>query len=228
MFNFKSIQDFDKHINLSIPNYENLSNVFSGITCAFAQPESSVVDIGCSTGKLTTRIMEYNNEISSASNYIGVEVAEGFFDDLINRKSELNDKYPDTSVEFIFDDIRNYEFENCSLITSLFTLQFMPKKDRFSVIQNIYDGLNEGGGFIFAEKIDCENSRIQDMLTFNYYDFKREKFTTDDIMNKEQTLRHMLKPNTWNEIHYMVEDAGFKTVEQFWRNHNFLGAIAIK
>ena len=47
-------------------------------------------------------------------------------------------------------------------------------------------------------------------------------------MNKEQTLRHMLKPNTWNEIHYMVEDAGFKTVEQFWRNHNFLGAIAIK
>ena len=59
-------------------------------------------------------------------------------------------------------------------------------------------------------------------------DFKREKFTTDDIMNKEQTLRHMLKPNTWNEIHYMVEDAGFKTVEQFWRNHNFLGAIAIK
>ena len=59
-------------------------------------------------------------------------------------------------------------------------------------------------------------------------DGKREKFTTDDIMNKEQTLRHMLKPNTWNEIHYMVEDAGFKTVEQFWRNHNFLGAIAIK
>ena len=45
MFDFKSIQDFDKHINLSIPSYKNLSNVFSGITCAFAQPESSVVDI---------------------------------------------------------------------------------------------------------------------------------------------------------------------------------------
>ena len=27
MFDFKSIQDFDKHINLSIPSYKNLSNV---------------------------------------------------------------------------------------------------------------------------------------------------------------------------------------------------------
>jgi len=26
----------------------------------------------------------------------------------------------------------------------------------------------------------------------------------------------------------MIYSAGFKTVEQSWRNHNFLGAIAIK
>jgi len=47
-------------------------------------------------------------------------------------------------------------------------------------------------------------------------------------MTKERTLRHMLKPNSWTEIESMIRDAGFKTVEQFWRNHNFLGAIAIK
>ena len=84
------------------------------------------------------------------------------------------------------------------------------------------------GGFIFAEKIYCENSRLQDMMTFNYYDFKKEKFDYDDIMTKERTLRHMLKPNTWREIEDMILDAGFKAVEQSWRNHNFIGAIAIK
>ena len=47
-------------------------------------------------------------------------------------------------------------------------------------------------------------------------------------MSKEQTLRHMLKPNTWNEIEEMIYSAGFKAVEQCWRNYNFLGAIAIK
>ena len=152
----------------------------------------------------------------------------GFVKDLDKRVGQIEKKVKDTSVDFVLDDVRNYTFENCSLVTSLFTLQFMPKKDRAEVIASIYDGLNEGGGFIFAEKIDSTNSRIQDMMTFNYYDYKRQKFDYDDIMTKEQTLRHMLKPNTWDEIENMIYDAGFKTVEQSWRNHNFLGAIAIK
>ena len=42
--------------------------------------------------------------------------------------------------------------------TSIFTLQFMPRKDRFDVIQNIYNGLNHGGAFIFAEKTVCERN----------------------------------------------------------------------
>ena len=47
-------------------------------------------------------------------------------------------------------------------------------------------------------------------------------------MNKERTLRHMMKPNTWKEIVDMIHDAGFKDVQPFWRNHAFVGAIAIK
>ena len=66
------------------------------------------------------------------------------------------------------------------------------------------------------------------MLTFNYYDFKREKFDTKDIMDKEITLRHMLKPNTWGEIDSMLKIAGFQSVQVFWQNFLFLGAIAIK
>ena len=125
-------------------------------------------------------------------------------------------------------DARYFDFENCSLVTSIFTLQFMPKKDRQKIIDNIYKGLNPGGAFIFAEKVDCRNARIQDMMTFNYYDFKRKKFDYDDIMTKERTLRHMLKPNTFGEIRTMCKKAGFDTVQQFWQNHLFVGAIAIK
>ena len=104
----------------------------------------------------------------------------------------------------------------------------MPKRDRKETLQSIYQGLNEGGAFIFAEKTICENALVQDMMTFNYYDYKRKTFTTDDIMDKERELRHMMKPNTWNEIQEMIGDAGFKVVQPFWRNHMFVGALAIK
>ena len=210
-------EGFDEHINWSIRGYQNLLNDVVSFSRYFIEDDTNVVDIGCSTGKLTQALIEHNNDLMPNANYIGVEIAEGF-------REALNDR----SFTCILDDIRNYDFKNCSLVTSIFTLQFMPKKDRQTVIEKIYDGLNVGGGFIFSEKIDCVNSRLQDMITFNYYDFKREQFGTEDIMNKERTLRHMLKPNTWKEIEDMILNAGFKTVEQFWRNHNFLGAIAIK
>ena len=141
--------------------------------------------------------------------------------------NNLKDKFIN-SRNFENKDVRNYKFENCSLVTSIFTLQFMPRKDRFNVLQNIYNGLNHGGAFIFAEKTVCDDSRLQEMITFNFYDYKRKHFEASDILEKEKTLRNMLKPNTWKELEGMLECAGFKTAQPFWRNHMFVGAIAIK
>ena len=48
--------------------------------------------------------------------------------------------------------------------------------------------------------------KIQEMMTFNYYDYKRKHFEAKDIMDKEKTLRHMLKLNTWKQIKDMILD----------------------
>ena len=104
----------------------------------------------------------------------------------------------------------------------------MPPRHRQEVLQKIYEGLNHGGAYIFAEKTICEDARLQDMMTFNYYDYKRETFTTEDIMDKERTLRHMMKPNTWKEIEGMLTEVGFSVIQPFWRNHAFIGALAVK
>ena len=52
----------------------------------------------------------------------------------------------------------------------------------------------------------------QELLTFNHYDYKRKTFSADEIMDKEQQLRDMLKPNTWRELNNMIMSAGSKTV----------------
>ena len=79
-----------------------------------------------------------------------------------------------------------------------------------------------------SEKTICENANFQEMLTFNYYDYKRDSFSTDDIMDKERELRHMLKPNTYEEIIDMLNEVGFSKTQCFWRNHMFVGIIALK
>ena len=41
---------------------------------------------------------------------------------------------------------------NCSLATSIFSLQFMPKTHRQQIIDRIYEGLVKGGAFIFQKR----------------------------------------------------------------------------
>ena len=151
-----------------------------------------------------------------------------FLTELNDRLFQIRENNQWAIIEWIRGDVRNYEFKNCSLVTSLFTLQFMPKIHRKKIIQNIHDGLSEGGAFIFAEKLMCESAFFQELLTFNHYDYKRKSFTPEQIMDKEVKLRDMLKPNTWSELNTMVKEAGFKDTQIFWRNHQFVGVIATK
>ena len=220
-------EGFDEHIEQSIRGYSSLMEDVISLSRYFVEDNANIVDIGCSTGKNTKAMMEYNKDHSPAAHYIGIEVADGFEQDLKDRKKELNSA-GFTNVEFIMKDIRKFQITNANLVTSIFTLQFMPKKDRKDVISNIYAGLNTGGAFIFAEKTICESALVQDMITFNYYDYKRKAFDTEDIMDKERTLRNIMKPLTWKQLEHMISYAGFTTVQPFWRNHSFVGAIALK
>lgn len=224
-FTFSHRQEgFDNHITWSIRGYDHLISDVVSFSRYFVENDTNVVDIGCSTGNLLEQLIHHNKKVIPSANYVGIEIATGFHNNLEERLAKLNVK----NLSIVYDDVRNYTFNNCSFISSLFTLQFISKKDRFNIIKNIYNGLNDGGGFVFSEKIDCQNSRVQDMITFTYYDYKEKTFNRDDIMDKERTLRHMLKPNEWTEIQEMIKDSGFKRIEQFWRNHNFVAAIALK
>lgn len=217
-FTFANTLDgFDKHISNSIRGYDYLWNDVLKLSEYFVEDNTNVVDIGCSTGKLLVRMAEQNTFCNC--HYIGIEKEKDFFPELHRKQSD--------NFYFHLDDVRNYSFDNCSLITSIFTLQFLSINDRENIFQSVYNGLNVGGAFIFAEKIFSKNPRVQEMMTFMHYEYKRNYFTSDQILDKEKELRHLLKPNTELEISKMCAKIGFD-ITPFWRNHNFVGFICIK
>ena len=86
-FTFAHRQEgFDEHIDWSIRGYRNLLDDVINLSRYFVEDNTKVVDIGCSTGKLTRRIIEYNDKICPSAIYVGVEIAEGFSDELIKRQ----------------------------------------------------------------------------------------------------------------------------------------------
>ena len=223
-------EGFDEHINRSVRGYSDLLQDVISLSRYFIEDDTRVLDIGCSTGKVTEAMLNYNSDHCKHAKWVGVEIADGFKKDLDKREAKLKKEGHDVEFKHPIDITKYRDWAGTSLVTSIFTLQFMSKRVRMEVLRNIYSGLNEGGAFIFAEKTICKSALVQEMITFNYYDYKRSvgKFTTEDIMDKERTLRHMMKPNTWEQVEHMVSYAGFSTVQPFWRNHAFVGAIAIK
>ena len=220
----QSPEGFDKHIENSVRGYTNLWHDILAMSKYFAEDDTYIVDLGCSSGKLLKNMIDYNNDHIPNAKYVGIEIEEDFAvghgDDL------MSGKWPNLYFEHM--DAREYTFHNCSMVTSIFTLQFMPPKDRLNTIKKIYEGLNDGGAFVFSEKGFSCNPKIQDMMTFMYYDYKRQHFTDKEILDKEVQLRHMLKPNTKTAMFDMCYDAGFKDLHVFWQNFNFYGVIALK
>lgn len=214
-------EGFDNHIDGSIRGYGNLWQDVVDISQYFVENNTSVVDIGCSTGKMLKSMIAQNTFAPNAL-YEGIEIEQDFWMLYNDDEREIR------QLQYYKGDVLEYDFHNCSYVTSIFTMQFMSHRDRKDVIRKVYNGLLPGGAFVFAEKTMPENVRIHEIRTFTYYDFKRRTFTTDDIMDKEKQLRHMTKPSTRNELVSMCKDAGFEAVDTFWQNHAFTGFIALK
>lgn len=215
-FSFSTIENFDTHINKSIYGYDNMNNIIIQLSQYFIEDNTKVIDIGCSTGKLIKNIKEYTNK---KANYIGLEIEDNFTKDFKSADNLILQK----------QDIIDYNnFNNSSFITSIFTLQFIPLKDRLNLLKKIYDGLNYGGAFVLSEKVISDDSKINDILTFLYYDYKKVNFSNDEILNKESDLRDIMKPITLEDNISLLQKAGFKKIELFWRTYNFCSIIAIK
>ena len=82
-------EGFDEHIEKSIRGYSNLLEDVISMSRYFVENDTNIVDIGCSTGKLTKAMIEHNEDHCSHGKYIGIEIAEGFFKDLENRINKL-------------------------------------------------------------------------------------------------------------------------------------------
>ena len=213
---------FDSHIDSSIRGYQDLWGDVLKFSEYFVEDETTVIDIGCSTGRLLKAMKIQNDRFAPQCTYRGIELESSFF-------PELGDE---DRLTFEKLDVRNFDWDkkaiNCCMVTSLFTLQFLPKRDRQQLIEQIHDSLSKGGAFIFSEKLLSSTSQLEEMMTFCYYDWKRKHFSAEQILEKEEKLRHMMKPLCLDDLIALVKSAGFRDIQTFWQNFNFVGIIALK
>jgi tRNA (cmo5U34)-methyltransferase len=210
-FSFDTITDFDDHIAKSIPNYHLLNDSVRDLATFYAKEDFSIVDLGCSTGKLLESIPFQGAKL-------GIDISG-------NLLPESHDE-----VQYVQKDLRSFKNlgKTPSLVISLFTLQFLPLADRPNILSLVYDELAEGGAFIWAEKVHEESGELERVMNSAYYDFKRLHFSASEIMKKERDLRPIMQTNTSMRNYIMAENAGFTVGTMFWKFYNFEAWLFVK
>ncbi len=214
---------FDDHIKRSIPGYDVSLNLITELSTYFLTDNSICYDVGFSTGKLISNIYEINK--GKKIKLIGVEPEKkmvNFF-----KKTKIYRK--SNNIKIINENIENIRIENCDLIISHYTLQFIRQNLRIEILKKFYDNLNLGGAFIFFEKVHGNNSRFEKIFSDLLTDFKlKNNFSDEEIVNKNKAIRGVLNPLSINENLALLKRAGFKKLQIIYHNINFAGILAIK
>jgi tRNA (cmo5U34)-methyltransferase len=217
-FNSNVTKSFDKHIKKSVPFYEISHEITCDISKFFLKENSVCYDIGCSTGTLLNKIKLENS--GKKLKFIGVDESKAMIK-LAKKKFK--------NISFINSELEKIKFIKNDLITSLYTMQFVKPKTRQHLFDKIYKSLNWGGAFIMFEKIRGSDARFQDILNFNYFDFKKKMgFSEKEILNKEISLRGVLEPYTIQANMDFLKRSGFRDIMPISQYLCFVGFLSIK
>ena len=213
------VKHFDEHITKSVPHYQESQNLVTSLSTFFLKDGGNFFDLGCSTGTLIEKVQNKNQEVNVK--YIGIDNSKQMIK--YAKKKKLK------NTKFLIKDITKENFKNADMIVSMFTMQFITPKHRQKIFNNIYKSLNWGGSLILFEKIRGGDARFQDIFNFLYFDFKKKnKLGSNQILDKEKSLRGVLEPYTIKANLDFLKRAGFKDITPISQYLNFMGFLAIK
>jgi tRNA (cmo5U34)-methyltransferase len=213
---------FDSHVRKSVPFYEEIQRMVVELSEYFVRDQSVVYDLGSSTGT-TLDMLSAAHAGKEAAQFIGFDLSEF----MIN---EARKKVDRPNVRFEHKNVTEVEFlPPANFVTALFTLQFLTMAERRALLSRIHQGLIEGGALLMVEKVCGENSSFEDIWTELYWDFKRRQgFTPEQIIDKANSIRGVLKPLTTRENRELLRQTGFGRSEVFFKWYNWAGFLAVK
>jgi len=218
---------FGDMLERSIPQYNVMRDAVFNLGCKCLDRGActkSILDLGCSDGMSLERFV---HRYGALARFTGVDIS----DPMLKKAQKRFKGYIDCNIVRILklDITKEFPKDTYGLITSVLTLQFTPIEYRQKIIQDMFDYLDRKGYCIIVEKVLGNCSELNDIMVDEYLKLKENNgYTKDEIIRKQMALEGVLVPMTSNWNKDMLKQAGFKSIDTFWRWMNFEGYICIK
>lgn len=223
-FDQRVVKVFDDMVTRSVPFYIEIQRMISELAGEYAKSKTNIYDLGCSTG---TTMVNMNPTVAKDVKFIGIDDSKEM---LVQCGENLMKAGFEREFDLQYADLnRGVEIKNASVVVLCLTLQFIRPLHREKLLQEIHQGIQEGGCLILVEKILGEESILNRNFIKYYYDFKkRNQYSEMEIAQKREALENVLIPYKLSEDQEMLLKAGFSHTEVFFKWYNFSGIIALK
>ncbi len=214
---------FDDMLSRSVPFYQESQRLTTRFCLNALEKGGRVLDLGCSTASLLLQIERGLGEKASVE-LIGLDNSSA----MIEHAKKKCEAYQST-ITLIEGDILEYPFGTTQAVVCNYTLQFIRPMMRETLVQKVYDSLENGGVFIFSEKVLSSNATLNKQLIDCYYDHKKAQgYSEYEIVQKREALENVLIPYTVEENQQMVKKVGFSSCDVVFQWANFATFIACK
>lgn len=221
-FDAKVAEVFDDMVSRSVPLYKETMKAVINLAQTFVKENTSVYDIGCSTGTLLSQCEKIFNKKSVK--YCGIDSSPFM---LKKAKEKLKKK------ENIFLFNQNIEKEllikNASIVFMNYTLQFVRPLKRELVLKTIFDGMKKDSAFFLVEKVLSSDKKLNQKFIDLYHSYKLTVgYSDNEIKKKREALENVLIPFRLDENLDLLKKVGFSKTEIFFKWYNWCGIIALK
>ena len=227
VFNEDVVRVFPDMIKRSVPGYPTIVENIGVLASQFAQPQTTLYDLGASLGAVTQalrrhvrvdgcKVIAVDNSpamVARCSEYLHAQ--DAMFQELL-------------PVEVIEADILALDLQPTSLVTLNFTLQFIPPERRLELLTRIRHALLPGGALILSEKLRFEDAVEHDLLTELHVAFKRANgYSELEIAQKRSAIEKVMLPDSLEQHRERLLAAGFSKVVPWFQCLNFASLVAL-
>lgn len=224
VFDDNVAQVFEDMISRSAPGYSTIVSHIGVMARHYVQPDTRIYDLGCSLGACSLVVNQMVDV--EGCELIAVDNSEAMVARCSDNLEKAGHRFP---VKVQQADILDLKIENASLVVLNFTLQFIEKDLRESLLKKIYDGLVPGGALVLSEKLAFSQSGENELMITLHHDFKRANGYSDlEIAQKRAAIENVLVPESNGEHICRLEKVGFSHVYSWFRCLNFASFLAVK
>ena len=223
VFDEAVVQVFDDMVSRSVPLYKEVMISATQWTLGYVQPDTAIVDVGCSTGTFLELV---GRLLAQSITLIGLDNSEPMLQQAAQKLKSVEQNH---QVQLVQTPAEHYDFANCSVVVMNYTLQFLPLKQRRSLLKKIYEGLTPGGLLFLSDKVMSPWPELQEAMTQHYERFKAKNgYAKREIERKKEALENVLIPLTEEQLRTMLQKSGFERIDSLIKHHNFMTFVAIK